>query len=308
MSDFTVVARGLVRTFEGREVVAGVDLTVRSGESLGLLGPNGAGKTTTMRMISGVLPRTSGDLLVLGHDPDVDGRHVRAGLGVVSQDDTLDADLTVRENLVVYGRYFGLSRAECRGRADRLLETAGLADRARSRVDTLSGGMRRRLSLARALVSGPRMLILDEPTTGLDPQARHAIWDQLYRLKASGVTLVLTTHFMDEAEQLCDRVTVMDRGRVVTEDAPRDLIASHSTREVLELRLDGASAVLRADLLTHIVAERIEVLPDRVLLYVEDGEAALASARERGITSASSLVRRSNLEDVFLRLTGRALS
>ncbi|MFE2752846.1 ABC transporter ATP-binding protein [Actinosynnema sp. NPDC059335] len=299
-----VHAQGLTKHFGSFEAVRGIDVEVRRGEAFGFLGPNGAGKSSTMRMVSCVSPRTGGELRVLGLDPDTDGPRIRARLGVVPQQDNLDTELTVRQNLQVYGRYFGLSRAAVRERAVELMEFAQLTDRADAEVEPLSGGMKRRLTIARSLVNDPELLLLDEPTTGLDPQARHLLWDRLFRLKQSGVTLIITTHYMDEAEQLCDRLVVMDGGRIVAEGSPAELIRRYSTREVLELRFPPGeqSAAEVRDL-----ADRVEVLPDRVLLYTADGEAALSAAHARGVRPVSGLVRRSTLEDVFLRLTGRTL-
>ena len=306
-----IVARGLTKRFGGFTAVDGVDFEVGAGEAFGFLGPNGAGKSSTMRMIGGVSPVTEGELRVLGRDPATHGPAIRARLGVVPQEDTLDLELTVVENLVIYGRYFDLPRREARRRADELLDFVQLSDRARSRVDDLSGGMKRRLTIARALINEPDILLLDEPTTGLDPQARHVVWDRLYRLKQRGVTLVLTTHYMDEAEQLCDRLVVMDRARIVAEGSPRELIASWSTPEVLELRFEiGVAETLDGQLSDCVEqgwAERLEVLPDRVLLYTKDGEAAAEEVHRRGLRPVATLVRRSSLEDVFLRLTGRTL-
>ncbi|WP_116200476.1 ABC transporter ATP-binding protein [Amycolatopsis circi] len=301
-----VQAKALVKRFGEFEAVRGVDVEVRPGEAFGFLGPNGAGKSSTMRMIACVSPRTDGDLRVLGMDPDVDGPRIRARLGVVPQEDNLDVELTVRQNLHVYGRYFGLSRAHVRKKAVELMEFAQLSDRAEKPVDSLSGGMKRRLTIARSLVNDPELLLLDEPTTGLDPQARHLLWDRLFRLKARGTTLIVTTHYMDEAEQLCDRLVVMDGGRIAAEGSPADLIARHSTREVVELRFAPGEQQAAADRLDGL-AERVEVLPDRVLLYTMTGETTLERAHERGLRPLSSLVRRSSLEDVFLRLTGRTL-
>jgi lipooligosaccharide transport system ATP-binding protein len=299
-------ARSLTKRFGSFTAVDGVDFDVAKGESFGFLGPNGAGKTSTMRMIGCVSPVSDGELRVLGKDPELDGPAIRGRIGVVPQQDTLDTELTVRENLVIYGRYFGLSRAECRRRADELLEFAQLADRANDQVEPLSGGMKRRLTIARALINEPDLLLLDEPTTGLDPQARHLLWDRLYRLKQRGVTLVLTTHYMDEAEQLCDRLVVMDKAKIVAEGSPRELIERYSTREVTELRFPvGVQDTLNGQL--DGLAERVELLPDRVLLYADDGEAAVAAAHQRGLRPETVLVRRSSLEDVFLRLTGRSL-
>jgi lipooligosaccharide transport system ATP-binding protein len=299
-------ARGLTKRFGDFVAVDAVDFDVAPGESFGFLGPNGAGKTSTMRMIGAVSPVSDGVLTVLGMDPRAHGPEIRARLGVVPQQDTLDTELTVRENLVLYGRYFGLSRAECGRRADELLEFAQLSERANESVEPLSGGLKRRLTIARALINEPDLLLLDEPTTGLDPQARHLLWDRLYRLKQRGVTLVLTTHYMDEAEQLCDRLVVMDKAKIVAEGSPRQLIDRYSTREVTELRFPpGVQDSLDGKL--DGLADRIEKLADRVLLYADDGEAVAVAAHERGLEPETVLVRRSTLEDVFLRLTGRSL-
>jgi lipooligosaccharide transport system ATP-binding protein len=299
-------ARDLTKRFADFTAVDAIDFDVARGESFGFLGPNGAGKTSTMRMIGCVSPISDGTLTVLGMDPDADGPKIRARVGVVPQQDTLDNELTVRENLVLYGRYFGLSRAECARRADELLEFAQLTERSNDEVEHMSGGMKRRLTIARSLINEPELLLLDEPTTGLDPQARHLLWDRLYRLKQRGVTLVLTTHYMDEAEQLCDRLVVMDKARIVAEGSPRSLITQYSTREVTELRFaPGVAETLDGQL--DGIAERIEHLPDRVLLYADDGEAASVAVHERGLRPEAVLVRRSSLEDVFLRLTGRSL-
>jgi len=301
-----IAARSLRKTYKDVVAVDDVSFEVAPGESFGLLGPNGAGKSTTMRMLGAVSTRTSGDLDILGLDPDEFGPEVRSRLGVVPQADNLDAELRVRENLIVYGRYFGIPLSVLRTRADALLEFAQLSDRAKSRVDDLSGGMKRRLTIARALVNEPRILLLDEPTTGLDPQARHILWDRLFRLKEQGTTLVLTTHYMDEAEQLCDRIVVVDHGRIMAEGTPASLIREYSTREVLELRF-GSDKNADAAIALEGIGERVEVLPDRVLVFSDDGEAALHAATARGIEPITSLVRRSSLEDVFLRLTGRSL-
>ncbi|MDQ1288217.1 MAG: lipooligosaccharide transport system ATP-binding protein [Actinomycetota bacterium] len=301
-----VRARGLVKRFGDFVAVDGIDVEVPLGESFGFLGPNGAGKSSTMRMIGCVSPPSAGELTVLGLDPRRDGSRIRARLGVVPQQDTLDQELTVRENLVLYARYFGLSRAHARAKADELLEFAHLTDRADDRVEPLSGGMKRRLTIARALVNDPDVLLLDEPTTGLDPQARHLLWERLFRLKRQGVTLILTTHYMDEAEQLCDRLVVMDGGRIVAEGSPRELIEQHSSREVLELRFTDDDH-LGLEVAVRDLADRVETLPDRLLLYSADGDAALRAVLDRGVSPESSLVRRSSLEDVFLRLTGRSL-
>ncbi|GAB4004889.1 ATP-binding cassette domain-containing protein [Nocardioides ultimimeridianus] len=312
--DAMIEARGLRKTFgEGQrafEAVKGIDVTVRKGEAFGFLGPNGAGKSSTMRMVAAVSPISGGELRILGMDPSVDGPAIRARIGVCPQEDTLDAELNVFENLFIYGRYFGLSRAVVKERAEELLEFAKLTDRAKDRVEELSGGMKRRLTIARSLINRPDLLLLDEPTTGLDPQARHLLWDQLFRLKQAGVTLVITTHYMDEAEQLCDRLVVMDKGLIVAEGTPLDLIRRYSTREVAELRFPVGEGADDNDVIAEKIADlgdRLEVLPDRILVYAEDGEAVLAAALERGLRPVASLVRRSSLEDVFLRLTGRTL-
>jgi lipooligosaccharide transport system ATP-binding protein len=301
-----IVATDLVKTYKTTAAVDGISFEVAPGESFGLLGPNGAGKSTTMRMVGAVSTRTSGTLSILGMDPDSHGPEIRSQLGVVPQQDNLDTELLVRDNLIVYGRYFGLPRSHVAERADELLEFAQITDRKKSKIDDLSGGMKRRLTIARALINDPRILLLDEPTTGLDPQARHILWDRLFRLKEQGTTLVLTTHYMDEAEQLCDRLVVVDKGRIMAEGAPAALIREHSSREVLEVRFGSERNVTAAADLAGI-GDRLEVLPDRVLVYSADGEAALAEVTRRGLEPITSLVRRSSLEDVFLRLTGRSL-
>jgi len=306
-----IVAHGLTKRFGSFTAVDAIDFAVGRGEAFGFLGPNGAGKSSTMRMIGAVSPVTAGDLRILGLDPHADGPRIRARLGVVPQEDTLDLELSVFENLVIYGRYFDLTRAEAKRRARELLEFVQLSDRADSKVEPLSGGMKRRLTIARALINEPEILLLDEPTTGLDPQARHVVWDRLYRLKQRGVTIVLTTHYMDEAEQLCDRLVVMDRARIVAEGSPRELITKWSTPEVLELRFPVGVAESLDGKLDWAVdeqwAERVELLPDRVLVYTRDGEAATTEVFRRGLHPTATLVRRSTLEDVFLRLTGRSL-
>ena len=301
-------ARGLRKVYQpsGFTAVDGVDFTLVPGEAFGFLGPNGAGKSSTMRMIGCVSPLSGGTLRVLGLDAATRGPEIRARIGVVPQEDTLDEELTVRENLLIYGRYFGLPRPVVRERADRLLEFARLSDKADEQVSALSGGMKRRLTIARGLVNEPEILLLDEPTTGLDPQARHLLWERLYQLKSEGVSLILTTHYMDEAEQLCDRLVVMDGGRIVAEGTPRELIEAHASREVLELRVPPGEQAMAAEKLQGL-ADRLEPLPDRLLLYTEDGEAALAAVHARGIVPITALVRRAGLEDVFLTLTGRTL-
>jgi lipooligosaccharide transport system ATP-binding protein len=311
--DVLVEAIGLTKTFPPRArhgtaftAVGGIDFEVARGEAFGVLGPNGAGKSSTMRMIACVSPKSAGELRVLGLDPATEGRTIRGRIGVVPQDDALDAELTVRENILIYGRYFGLDKSVVAARTDELLEFAQLAEKADAKVEHLSGGMRRRLTIARSLINEPEILLLDEPTTGLDPQARHVLWDRLFRLKQQGVTLILTTHYMDEAEQLCDRLVVMDAGRIVAEGSPRALIERYSTREVVELRFGDEDSVDAAGKLDGI-GERVEVLPDRLLLYAADGDAAVEEVHRRGLVPGSVLVRRSSLEDVFLHLTGRTL-
>jgi lipooligosaccharide transport system ATP-binding protein len=306
MSAPVIVANQLTKKCDEVFAVAGLSFEVEPGESFGLLGPNGAGKSTTMRMVGAVSTRTSGTLDILGLDPNEHGPEVRSQLGVVPQQDNLDQELRVRDNLIVYGRYFGMSNAACAKKADELLEFAQLSDRKKSRVEALSGGMKRRLTIARSLMNDPRILLLDEPTTGLDPQARHILWDRLFRLKEQGTTLVLTTHYMDEAEQLCDRLIVVDKGAIMAEGSPASLIRQYSTREVVEVRF-GSERNAEVAALIDGIGERVEVLPDRVLVYSEDGDAALAAITARGLHPITSLVRRSSLEDVFLRLTGRSL-
>ncbi|MGV9894900.1 ABC transporter ATP-binding protein [Streptomyces tendae] len=291
---------------EGFTAVAGIDFEVRPGEAFGILGANGAGKSSTMRMIACTSPSTGGSLDVLGLDARTEGARIRARIGVVPQDDTVDVELTVRENLLIYGRYFGLPKAEIRRRAAELLDFARLTDKADERVEALSGGMRRRLTIARALINEPEIVLLDEPTTGLDPQARHLLWERLFQLKDDGITLILTTHYMDEAEQLCDRLVVMDGGLIVTEGSPGGLIERYCTREVLELRFGPGEREAMTDKARGLV-ERIEELPDRILLYTDEGEATLAAAHARGVVPLTALTRRASLEDVFLTLTGRSL-
>ena len=299
-------AHELVKSFGDLTAVKGVSFAIERGESFGFLGPNGAGKTSTMRMISAVSQPSSGSLSILGLDPRTHGPEIRGRLGVVPQEDTLELELSVRLNLEMFGRYFDIPREVLRERASELLEFTQLSERANDKVDNLSGGMKRRLTIARALINRPEILILDEPTTGLDPQARHLLWERLYRLKREGVTLIITTHYMDEAEQLCDRLVVMDHGSIVAQGPPRELIARHSTREVVELRFGTDSHDALRDRLTPF-AQRIETLPDRILLYVDEGDDTLRELHAAGITPTSALVRRSSLEDVFLSLTGRTL-
>src|SRR5688572_25025203 len=301
-----IFASGLRKSFGSFEAVKGIDVDVRRGEAFGFLGPNGAGKSSTMRMIAAVSPVSAGELRIFGLDPAADGPTIRGRLGVCPQEDTLDNELNVFDNLYIYGRYFGIDKAVVRERSEELLEFVALTEKRKARVEDLSGGMKRRLTIARSLVNSPDMLLLDEPTTGLDPQARHVLWDQLFRLKQAGVTLVITTHYMDEAEQLCDRLVVMDKGLIVAEGSPRQLIETHSTREVAELRFGVGENEALADKVADL-GDRVEVLPDRLLVYSHDGEEVIAKTHERGLEPVAVLVRRSTLEDVFLRLTGRSL-
>jgi lipooligosaccharide transport system ATP-binding protein len=304
--ELVITARGLTKTYGDFVAVDGINFQVSRGEAFGLLGPNGAGKSTTMRMITSTLQRTSGELQILGKDPDRSGPEIRAHLGVVPQQDNLDRQLTVWENILVYGRYFGLSRKFLKGKIEELLDFAQLQEKRNVKSEELSGGMKRRLTIARGLVNEPEILLLDEPTTGLDPQARHVLWDRLFRLKELGVTLVLTTHYMDEAEQLCDRLVVMDKGRIMAEGSPAELIKKYSSKEVLEVRFGSKGNAAAAKKLAE-VGDRLEVLPDRILVYTDNGEKALERVTKLGLDPVTSLVRRSSLEDVFLRLTGRTL-
>ena len=301
-----IVATNLSKTYGDFKAVDGINFTVRKGESFGLLGPNGAGKSTTMKMIAATSQRTGGDLLILGKDPNKSGPEIRAHLGVVPQQDNLDRELKVWENLMIYGRYFGLSRKFLKGKIEELLEFAQLVEKRNNKTEELSGGMKRRLTIARGLVNEPEILMLDEPTTGLDPQARHILWDRLFRLKELGVTLVITTHYMDEAEQLCDRLMVMDKGKIMAEGSPAELIKKYSSKEVLEVRFGSDNNAVVAEQIAG-VGERLEILPDRILVYAENGEKALEEIVKKGLHPVTSLVRRSSLEDVFLRLTGRTL-
>jgi lipooligosaccharide transport system ATP-binding protein len=301
-----ITATGLTKQFDDLVAVDGIDFHVDRGESFGFLGPNGAGKTSAMRMIGAVSPITGGELSVLGLDPETDGPELRGKLGVVPQEDNLDQELTVRENLLMYGRYFGLAKDVIEERIEELLEFSQLTEKADSKVEALSGGMKRRLTIARGLINDPEMLILDEPTTGLDPQARHVLWDRLYRLKQRGVTLLITTHYMDEAEQLCDRLVIMDKGKIVAEGSPRSLIEDHSRPEVVELRFPVGVLEEIAGTLDGL-APRVEVLADRALLYTDDADATVEKVHAEGLEPETILVRRSTLEDVFLRLTGRTL-
>jgi len=304
--EIVIQAKSLTKKYKDFVAVDGIDFEVKRGESFGLLGPNGAGKSTTMKMISSVSQRTSGELKILGKEPNTHGPEIRAHLGVVPQKDLLDRELKVWENIFTYGRYFGLSRKFLKAKVDELLEFAQLTEKRNAKADDLSGGMQRRLAIARGLVNEPEILLLDEPTTGLDPQARHVLWDRLFRLKEQGVTLVITTHYMDEAEQLCDRLIVMDNGKIMAEGSPAELIRQYSSKEVVEVRFGTDKNEKTAEKLAGM-ADRIEVLPDRILLYTAKGEELLAQILETGLHPVTSLVRRSSLEDVFLRLTGRTL-
>ncbi len=301
-----VSARGLTKRFGDFTAVAGIDFDVQPGEAFGFLGPNGAGKSSTMKMIGAVSPISGGTLSVLGLDPGTDGPQIRARLGVVPQEDNLDQELTVEENLMIYGRYFDLPRKEIAIRIDELLDFAQLSTRRKDKVEPLSGGMKRRLTIARGLINEPDLMLLDEPTTGLDPQARQVLWDRLYALKQKGVTLIITTHYMDEAEQLCDRLVIMDQGLIVAEGSPQGLIDAHTTREVLELRF-AQGATPPDESRFEGIAKRVETLRNRTVLYTDDADRTAAAVQARGITPESTLVRRSSLEDVFLTLTGRSL-
>ena len=303
-----VEATGLTKRFGSFVAVDGIDFEIRPGEGFGFLGPNGAGKTSAMRMIGSTSALSGGSLRVLGLDPATDGAAIRAQLGVVAQDDYLDVDLNVWDNMIIYGRYFGIDRKVLDERAAALLDFVQLGDRRNDQVDPLSGGMKRRLAIARALINEPRLILLDEPTTGLDPQARHLLWERLHALKASGVSLVITTHYMDEAEQLCDRLVIMDQGVIVDRGTPAELIERHCPREVVEARF-----VTRAD--QEIVAAKlageggwVESLADRLLIYTDHGDdTASALNSSSTATPTSVLIRRAGLEDVFLKITGRTL-
>ena len=301
-----ISAKGLTKVYGEFVAVDGIDFEVKKGEAFGLLGPNGAGKSTTMKMIASTSRRTGGELEILGKDPNVHGPEIRAHLGVVPQQDNLDRELKVWENLMTYGRYFGLSRKFLKGKIEELLTFAQLEDKRNNKTEELSGGMKRRLTIARGLVNEPEILMLDEPTTGLDPQARHVLWDRLFSLKELGVTLVITTHYMDEAEQLCDRLVVMDKGKIMAEGSPAELIKKYSSKEVLEVRFGSQNNAAAAKKLANL-GDRIEVLPDRILVYSSNGEKELEKITKLGLNPITSLVRRSSLEDVFLRLTGRSL-
>jgi len=294
---------GLRKSYAGREVVAGVDFELVAGECFGLLGPNGAGKTTTLRLVLGLAQPDSGSITLLDHNVSTHAREARTRVGVVPQLDNLDPDFTVRENLLVYGRYFGMTRLEVEQRLPELLDYAGLTARADARIQTLSGGMKRRLTLARALINDPELLFLDEPTTGLDPQARHLIWERLRQLMLRGKTLLLTTHFMEEAERLCHRLAIMDHGRIISIGTPRELIAANIEPEVVEVYGDGAQSWAAATGST--LAQRCEKHGETVFCYARDAHALVANLADHG--NVRYLHRRANLEDVFLKLTGREL-
>jgi lipooligosaccharide transport system ATP-binding protein len=295
--------RGVRKSYGSNEVVCGVDLELTAGECFGLLGPNGAGKTTTLRLALGLTEPDAGEIFLLGHTVPRRAREARVRVGVVPQTDNLDPDFTVFENLLVYGRYFGLRDADIAARIPVLLEFAGLEARAGARIQTLSGGMKRRLSLARALVNDPDLIFLDEPTTGLDPQARHLIWERLKRLVAEGKTILLTTHFMDEAERLCKRVAVMDRGRIIAEGSPPQLILRYIEPQVVEVYGDGAQYWGQEH--GRVLCGRCEQVGETVFCYTHDGDRVLATLDGR--EELRYLHRRANLEDVFLKLTGRDL-
>ncbi|MBI2509470.1 MAG: ATP-binding cassette domain-containing protein, partial [Betaproteobacteria bacterium] len=294
---------GLRKRYGEQEVVAGIDLELRPGECFGLLGPNGAGKTTTLRLCLGLIDPDGGEIEVLGLPVPARAREARRRTGVVPQADNLDPDFTVEENLLVYGRYFGLRQAEARARIPALLEFAGLSARAASRIQTLSGGMKRRLTLARALINDPDLIFLDEPTTGLDPQARHLIWERLRQLLNQGKTVFLTTHFMDEAERLAHRLAIMDRGRIIAHGAPRELIAKHIEPQVVEVYGDGAGRWAREFGQAH--SERCEQTGETIFCYTHDADSLVHHLDQR--SGLRYLHRPANLEDVFLKLTGREL-
>lgn len=296
-------AQGLRKFYGDLEVVAGIDLAIPKGECFGLLGPNGAGKTTTLRLLLGLIEPDAGEIHMLGHAVPRDARRARQGVGVVPQMDNLDPDFTVRENLAAYGRYFGISSGEIAARLPELLDFAGLGGRAEAKIQALSGGMKRRLTLARALVNDPEVIFLDEPTTGLDPQARHLMWQGLRRLTAQGKTIVLTTHFMDEAERLCDRLAIMDRGRIIAEGRPRDLIERHIEPSVVELY--GEEVTAWGAEFGAALCQRQELVGETLFCYTQDGEPLMQNLKAQH--ALRYLHRPANLEDVFLKLTGREL-
>jgi lipooligosaccharide transport system ATP-binding protein len=302
-----VEATGVRKLYGAFAAVDGVDFRVNAGECFGFLGPNGAGKTTTMRLIAAAGPVSAGRLSVFGASVEANPRALKRRIGVVPQEDNLDIELTVMENLLVYARYFDIGSRPARQRAESLLEFLQLHDKAAQSVATLSGGMKRRLMIARGLINEPELLVLDEPTTGLDPQARHLVWDKLRRIKGEKTTLLLTTHYMDEAEQLCDRLVIMEKGRIMDEGSPRALIQKHVTREVLELHGSG-DARRRALEYLNGRSRHCEVLDDRLLVYADEAETLLHELAAIGGGSLEFFLRRSTLEDVFLRLTGRSLT
>jgi lipooligosaccharide transport system ATP-binding protein len=302
----TLVARGLNKSYANFEAVKGVDFEVYRGECFGFLGPNGAGKTTTMKMIYGAAVPTGGELRVAGLDVRRHEREVKRRIGVVPQENNLDEDLKVKENLLVYGRYFDLPRKLVRQRAEELLEFVQLSERVGAKVEHLSGGMKRRLLIARALINDPDLVVLDEPTTGLDPQARHLVWDKLRELTSKGKTLILTTHYMDEAAQLCDRVCIMEGGRFIAEGAPRSLIEKHVSPEVLELRAEP-DALEKLVPLVEGVSDGTDRLGGALLVHTSDSDAVTRRIKESGVAVENTLHRQATLEDVFLKLTGRSL-
>jgi len=302
MSSLALQTRGLRKSYGPQEVVCGVDLAVPHGECFGLLGPNGAGKTTTLKLCLGLIDPDSGSAQLLDHEVPAQAREARANVGVVPQFDNLDPDFTVVENLVVYGRYFGMKDPQIEARIPGLLEFAGLTGRADSQIKTLSGGMKRRLTLARALVNDPRVLFMDEPTTGLDPQARHLIWERLRQLTQQGRTLILTTHFMEEAERLCRRIAIMDHGRVIAEGSPRALISEHIEPQVVEVHGPGSEMWMER---ARALSPRVERAGETVFCYADQVEPVLADLRGR--SELAYLHRPANLEDLFLKLTGRDL-
>ena len=302
----TLVARGLKKSYANFEAVKGVDFEVYRGECFGFLGPNGAGKTTTMKMIYGAAVPTGGELRVAGLDVRRHEREVKRRIGVVPQENNLDEDLKVKENLLVYGRYFDLPRKLVRQRAEELLEFVQLSERVGAKVEHLSGGMKRRLLIARALINDPDLVVLDEPTTGLDPQARHLVWDKLRELTSKRKTLILTTHYMDEAAQLCDRVCIMEGGRFIAEGAPRSLIEKHVSPEVLELRAEP-DALEKLVPLVEGISDGTDRLGGALLVHTSDSDAVTRRIKESGVAVENTLHRRATLEDVFLKLTGRSL-
>lgn len=296
-------ARGLRKYYGEQAVVDGLDISIGRGECFGLLGPNGAGKTTTLRLLLGLITPDAGELRLLDHAVPEQSRAARLRVGVVPQIDNLDPDFSVAENLLVYGRYFGMSDAAVEARLPELLEFANLAQKRDARITTLSGGMKRRLTLARALVNDPEVIFLDEPTIGLDPQARHLIWQRLRELTARGKTLLLTTHFMDEAERLCHRLAVMDNGRIISEGSPRELIERNIEPQVVEIFGEGAAEWARSHAAHH--AQRFEISGETVFCYVDDAQPLLQELQR--LPELRYLHRPANLEDVFLKLTGREM-